>query len=166
MEFYHFLCHKSPRLCSLRFDQSQHFCLYALLKCCTLHWLRHGYIYPEETLKFNLLVPTQGRILNRSESCRSNVFGSTPFMVRKDVISLSAIHHLSILKPWRGFSSILCESGICVIQLSSLGSHLIIISWLLLCSGLHSQCWDTHLSNHTVLTEVGTLRFDPSLPLD
>lgn len=36
LEFYHFLCHKSPRLGSLHFDQCQHFCLYALLKCCTL----------------------------------------------------------------------------------------------------------------------------------
>lgn len=36
LEFYHFLCHKSPRLWSLRFDQCQHFCISALLKCFTL----------------------------------------------------------------------------------------------------------------------------------
>lgn len=36
LEFYHFLCHKSSRLCSLCLDQCQHFCLYALFKCCTL----------------------------------------------------------------------------------------------------------------------------------
>lgn len=36
LEFYHFLCHKSPRLWSRRFDQCQHFPLYALLKCFTL----------------------------------------------------------------------------------------------------------------------------------
>lgn len=35
LEFYHFLCHKSPRLWSLRFDQCQHFSLYALLKFFT-----------------------------------------------------------------------------------------------------------------------------------
>lgn len=114
LEFYHFLCHKSPRLWSLRFDQCQHFCLYALLKC------------------FTLIV--WGMVIFTLEKLGNSVF-SLPHKAASCVVAELKVKRVRIntcygSKRWdffvsdpppqytealEDFSSILCEAGTCVI---------------------------------------------------
>lgn len=64
--FYHFLCHKSPRLWSMCFDQRQHFCHCALLQSLTWfvgawffwYWgnLKVKYFLPDMRLHFTLML--------------------------------------------------------------------------------------------------------------
>lgn len=99
LEFYHFLCHKSPRLWSMHFDQCQHFCLYnLLLKCCTLSvWCM--VIFTLKNLKssiFSLLLETATHLKYDVKWVWINTFCSSK---RCDFF----VCHLSTLKLWMGF---------------------------------------------------------------
>lgn len=123
LELYHFLCHKSPRLCSLLLDQCQHFCLYALIKCCTLiTW---------SMVIFTLTKSSHASCISADlKALSQQMYGS------KDAISLVSDLSPQHTETMDGFSSILCDAGTCVIlcvvsKLSSPSSHLTIIVWLL-----------------------------------